>query len=104
MVHKKSPTPGPDSTSLNKTIKLKEPLKKDEKDFMNDIKNFKENGIDVLKSLSEKELTTILRKTSEAYYNDKEELLTDNQYDIIKEYVEKTYPKNKVLRLNGRSI
>ena len=87
--------------SNNKTIKVK----KYKTGFKEHISDFKKNGIDTLKILTEKQLETILDETQKAYYNDPENsLLTDNEYDIIKEYMEKKYPKNKVLDQIGAPI
>ena len=86
--------------SKNKTLKVKQPKKEDYKDH---ISNFKENGIDALKLLSEKNLATMLDESSKAYYNE-DPLMTDNEFDIIKEYMEVKYPKNKVLQQIGAPI
>ena len=60
------------------------------------IEKFKTEGIDTLKSLSEKELTDMLKQTIQKYYQETEEsLLSDNQYDILREYILKKYPNNK---------
>ena len=91
----------PKKVSNNKTIKVK----KYKTGFKEHISDFKKNGIDTLKILTEKQLETILDETQKAYYNDPENsLLTDNEYDIIKEYMEKKYPKNKVLDQIGAPI
>jgi DNA ligase (NAD+) len=83
----------PKKVSNNKTVKVK----KDKSGFKEHIEQFKQNGIDTLKMLTEKQMETILDEAQKAYYNDPENtLLTDNEYDIIKEYMEKKYPKNKV--------
>ena len=52
---------------------------------------------------SEKQLATMLDEASKAYYNDSS-LMTDNEFDIIKEYMEKKYPKNKVLEQIGAPV
>lgn len=91
----------PKKVSNNKTIKVK----KYKTGFKEHISDFKKNGIDTLKILTEKQLETILDETQKAYYNDPENsLLTDNEYDIIKEYMEKKYPKNKILDQIGAPI
>jgi len=42
--------------------------------------------------LSEKQLATMMDEAQKAYYNDSENvLMTDNEFDIIKEYMEKKY-------------
>ena len=91
----------PKKVSNNKTVKVK----KDKSGFKEHIEQFKQNGIDTLKMLTEKQMETILDEAQKAYYNDPENtLLTDNEYDIIKEYMEKKYPKNKVLDQIGAPI
>ena len=91
----------PKKVSNNKTIKVK----KYKTGFKEHISDFKKNGIDTLKILTEKQLETMLDEAQKAYYNDPENsLLTDNEYDIIKEYMEKKYPKNKVLDQIGAPI
>ena len=64
---------------------------------------FKKHGISVLDQLSEEQLSTILRETSKAYFNE-QPILTDNQYDIIKEYIEQKYPTNQVVTQVGAPI
>jgi len=54
--------------------------------------NFREQGIQVLEPLSEKVLNQIIDDANDAYYND-DPFLTDNEFDIIKEYIEKKFPK-----------
>lgn len=90
-----------------KTIKNKEPtlknetLKKPPKKLKDKITNdnlekFKLEGIDVIKSLSESELTDMLKETNQTYYQETgSPILSDNQYDILREYVLKNYPTNK---------
>ena len=69
-----------------------------------EINNFKQQGITILEALSEKELANILTYSSEKYYNTKTPILSDNEYDIIKEYMENKYPKNAVLKQIGAPI
>ena len=67
-----------------------------EKIILNNIQKFKTEGIDTLKCLSEKELTDILKEAIQKYYQETtESLLSDNQYDILREYILKKYPNNK---------
>jgi DNA ligase (NAD+) len=87
--------------TLKKEILKKETLKKPPKKLKDkitkdNIEKFKLEGIDVIKSLSESELTDMLKETNQTYYQETESpLLSDNQYDILREYVLKNYPKNK---------
>jgi len=65
--------------------------------------DFKGNGITVLDQLNENQLATILRELNDAYYNE-QPLLTDNEYDIVKEYIEHKYPSNQVLQDVGAPV
>jgi DNA ligase (NAD+) len=65
--------------------------------------DFKQNGITVLEKMSEKKLTDFLKELNKAYYN-KQPLLSDNQYDIVKEFIEKKYPNNTVVREIGAQV
>jgi DNA ligase (NAD+) len=86
----------------NKTLKVKSHTNKKET-YMDHISNFKKNGIDALNMLKENELVTILDESSKAYYNESP-LMTDNEFDIVKEYVENKYPSNKVLEQIGAPV
>jgi DNA polymerase beta len=73
--------------------------------YKEDIMAFKKEGLDALFMLNEKQLATILDEAQKAYYNDSENvLMTDNEFDIIKEYMEKKYPNNKILEQIGAPI
>jgi len=65
--------------------------------------DFKKNGIRVLDNLNENQLSSILRESNKAYYNE-EPLMTDNEYDIVKEYMEKKYPTNKFILEIGAPV
>jgi hypothetical protein len=65
--------------------------------------DFKKNGIGVLEKLNENQLSSILRESNKAYYNE-EPLMTDNEYDIVKEYIENKYPSNKAIFEVGAPI
>ena len=64
------------------------------------IEDFKRNGILVLESLNEKQLSDIIEIANQKYYN-QTSIMTDNQYDIIKEYIEKKYPNNTAINQIG---
>ena len=67
------------------------------------VDDFKSNGITVLDQLNENQLATILKELNDTYYNE-QPLLTDNEYDIVKEYIEKKYPSNQVLKDIGAPV
>jgi len=66
-----------------------------------EIDEFKTKGISYLDSLSETQLSKIILVANDHYYNGENVLLTDNQYDIIKEYLELKFPKNQVVKQIG---
>jgi hypothetical protein len=57
------------------------------------IELFKHQGISVLEHLNEKMLTSMIQYLNKMYYNS-QPVLTDNQYDIIKEYTDTKFPSN----------
>ena len=88
-------------------------VKKNQKNLKNDkidkkqikemINEFKKNGITVLDKLNENQLASILREANKAYYNDSS-LMTDNEFDIVKDYIENNYPNNTVINEIGAPI
>jgi DNA ligase (NAD+) len=64
---------------------------------------FKHDGISVLEKLNEKMLTDMIRYSNSVYYNS-EPILTDNQYDIIKEYITKKFPSNATITEIGADV
>ncbi len=98
----------PSADKSNKTLKIKPASDKTTSkrdDYKEHISSFKKNGMDALIMLTEKQMATMLDEAQKAYYNDSENvLMTDNEFDIIKEYMEKKYPKNKILAQIGAPI
>ncbi len=72
-------------------------------DILQNINNFKHNGISVIESLNEKQLADIIRLASYKYYNETE-VMTDNQYDIVKEFTENKYPNNASVHEIGAEV
>jgi NAD-dependent DNA ligase len=68
------------------------------------LKTFKKDGIKVLDTLSEKDVETMIIVANDAYYNSKNPLLTDNEYDIVREYAETKYPDNQTIKQVGAPI
>ena len=67
------------------------------------IKQFKRDGIKALDDLSEEKYVTLIKKANDTYYNNKP-LMSDNEFDIVKEYFEKKYPNNPVVNNIGAPI
>uniref|UniRef100_A0A6C0F7F8 DNA-directed DNA polymerase n=1 Tax=viral metagenome TaxID=1070528 RepID=A0A6C0F7F8_9ZZZZ len=65
---------------------------------------FKEQGIEVLEKMKEKDLQDFIQILNAQYYNTKKAMATDTEYDIIKELMERKYPKNTILEEVGAKI
>jgi NAD-dependent DNA ligase/predicted flap endonuclease-1-like 5' DNA nuclease len=65
--------------------------------------DFKKNGITLLEKLNENQLSALLREANKAYYN-QTPFMTDNEYDIVKEYIESRYPSNKAIVEIGAQV
>jgi len=68
------------------------------------IKQFKKNGIHVLEALGEPELSSMIEESNKAYHFNKTPLMTDNEYDILKEYLEQKFPTSAILQEVGAPI
>ena len=69
------------------------------------LEEFAKKGIKVLEKLSETEVELMIETSNELYTNDPNStILTDEQYDILKEYMERKYPKNAVLQEVGAPV
>lgn len=90
------------SAKTSKSIKKKKLVIVDKFD-VDHIKEFTTVGITYLKSLKKRELEGMLRYANKTYYNSTP-ILSDNMYDILKEYVEKLYPKSSVLHEIGAPL
>ena len=88
------------SSPKNKTVKKKSPESK----VMEHIKEFQQDGIDALQKLGKKDLENILQASSDAYYNKNQFIMSDNEYDIVKEYIEKKYPASEELKKIGAPV
>ena len=56
-----------------------------------------DEGISVVKQFSEQTICDMVRLASAAYYN-KQPFVADNVFDILKEYGQRTYPKQPLFR------
>lgn len=62
------------------------------------LKQFKDEGVSALKLFSETELSQMIRYANNAYYCKGEPVMTDNQYDILREYTLELYPSNEAAK------
>ena len=95
-------------TPKNKTTKIVKPEEVVTDDsILNAIQNYKKGGFGVLEQLKEETLNGMLTKTNDVYRNlgpDEEPLITDNQYDILEDYIKTKYPKNTVVGKIGAPV
>jgi NAD-dependent DNA ligase/DNA polymerase/3'-5' exonuclease PolX len=93
------PVPAVDEPIMLKkkqTTLKKKPLVK-----IDNLSKFKQEGQSALALFTEKDLSKLLREANTAYYaegTDTQPLMTDNEYDILREYTLKHYPKNKAAK------
>ena len=78
-------------------------LKKPKFNTTKAIESIKKDGIEALKILTQKEIETIIKKANDAYYNNKT-LMSDNVYDIVKEYLEANYSESTILDEIGAPV
>ena len=81
----------------NKTLKIDK--KKESEENIEKLIKFKNEGAGILENYSEDELTDMLLESANRYYNaenDKNIILSDDEYDILREHILKKYPKNKI--------
>jgi len=64
---------------------------------------FKKNGISQLKALNENQLTKMLNYAN-VHYRNLQPIMTDNQYDILEDYISDKYPTNEVIHQIGAPV
>jgi NAD-dependent DNA ligase len=103
------PSPTPMKVAAkNKTLKKKDISKNKanivlvelEEDLL---KTFVEKGISSLETLGLNDLTNMLQYASKQYYNHSP-VISDNQFDIIKNYIDTKYPMNKATKEIGAEV
>jgi len=67
---------------------------------VSEVKDFRKNGIKVLESMTEQELTTILNYANTMYRNF-QPIMTDNEFDILQDYITEKYPDNQAIQQIG---
>ena len=67
------------------------------------ILSFKKNGIKILQDLNENELSEML-KLANVLYRNFQPIMTDNEYDILQDYITEKYPSNQYVYQIGAPI
>jgi len=78
-------------------------IKEHDKEIEKIVQQFKENGISVLNALNESQLSEIIVVANKAYYNETP-LMTDNEYDIVKDFIAEKYPSNEIIHEVGAAV
>lgn len=83
----------------NKTIKKP----KDTFSIATELANFKQTGISLLQMLTEEQLAAMIDFANNKYYCEEDPVLTDSEYDIIREYFLEKYPTNELAVNSGHT-
>jgi DNA ligase (NAD+) len=67
------------------------------------LNDFKKNGISVLTNLSEQTLSDMVALAND-FYRNKTPIISDNQFDILEDFIRNKFPDNKVIKLIGAPI
>ena len=87
-----SPAPkqaAPKATEKKTTLKVRKPVKKDA------VQAFLTEGVGFLKTQTEAELSKMIRQANDAYYCNQKPIMSDNEYDVLREFTLQRFPKNK---------
>ena len=96
--------------STDKSIKKsteKTALKKkhqDKNQIKKNILKFKSQGETFLKTLKEKNIEEMIKLLDDFYYGKNKPLVSDDEYDVLREWAEETFPKNEVIKQGHEGI
>jgi DNA ligase (NAD+) len=91
------------SPKKSNTIKIKAAIKKPTIKIMEEVKAIEKTGFVELDKLSQSDLEALVKKANDAYYN-QNPIMTDNEFDIVKELLERKFPKSEVLSEIGAPV
>jgi NAD-dependent DNA ligase len=91
------------SPKKSNTIKIKASIKQPTIKIMEEVKVIEKTGFSELDKLSQTDLEALVQKANDAYYN-QSPIMTDNEYDIVKEFLERKFPKSEVLGEIGAPV
>jgi len=74
------------------------------KPSLENIENFKKNGIQVLENQNEQGLSEMLETANTAFHCKGVPVMSDAEYDILHDFIEKKYPKSAVLQEVGAPV
>ena len=89
---------------MKKTLK-KKTLSPGANPSQQNIKEFQKKGIDALNALSQKDLEEMVTEADNAYHGEKSApLMSDAEYDILKDTIQSRYPKSKASTSIGAPV
>jgi NAD-dependent DNA ligase len=91
------------SPKKSNTIKIKAAIKQPTIKIMEEVKAIEKTGFGELDKLSQSDLEALVKKANDAYYN-QNPIMTDNEFDIVKELLERKFPKSDVLGEIGAPV
>jgi NAD-dependent DNA ligase/DNA polymerase/3'-5' exonuclease PolX len=97
--------PGMQKTQSKKNPCLKNEVILDSKTIS--LEHFKTHGVSSLEALTEDALGSMVKTASYNYYNlepGQTTILTDNEYDVLKEFIERKFPNNTAIQEIGAPI
>jgi NAD-dependent DNA ligase len=71
---------------------------------LTNLQSYKTKGLTFLKTSNESEITRMIVLSNDEYYNSSSPLLTDTEFDILKEYASEKYPNNSEINCIGAPI
>ena len=100
----KEPTERIDGNSVeiieqkNKKKRTKNTTLKKKTSIKHYINEYKKHGQPILEALLEPDLSEMIRYANKKYYCNNKSVMTDEQYDILKEFIEEKYPENESIK------
>ena len=68
------------------------------------IETFKKDGLSALQKMTNEEILKIINYADDIYYNSDKNILSDNEYDIVREYFKTRDPENTIFNKIGAPI
>lgn len=99
-IEKNSLTPEKTKSTSKEVIEYNPEINEDTKTLIN---HFKKNGIGILITLNESQLTEMLNQANILYRNF-QPIMTDNEYDILENYIKEKYPSNQDVSKIGAPV
>ena len=68
------------------------------------INQYIENGVPILYTFTDVQLSEMLLNANSAYHSTKKPIMSDSQYDVLRNYIEEKYPNSDVLQQIGAPV